>query len=97
MSMANKFSGIVELFPQDKGWFYVRVPQKSSKPYEKLTDRGLIAVTALVGKSSWNTSLLPYGDGTHFIALLAKVRAKEKIALGGKIEVDFSIRKRARK
>jgi hypothetical protein len=95
--MANKFFGIVELFPQDKGWFYVRAPQKISQPYAKLADRGLIAVTAAVGKSTWNTSFLPYGDGTHFIALPAKVRTKEKIALGDRIEVNFSIRKRTKK
>lgn len=52
-------------------------------------DRGLIAINATVGNTSWDTSLLPMGDGTHFIALNAKVRASEKIKLGDKIEILF--------
>jgi hypothetical protein len=34
------------------------------------------------------------GDGTHFIALPAKVRAKEKLSRGGDIEVSFALRER---
>ncbi|MDR3137164.1 MAG: DUF1905 domain-containing protein [Coriobacteriales bacterium] len=32
---------------------------------------------------------MPMGDGTHFIALPAKVRTREKIKLGDKILVAF--------
>jgi hypothetical protein len=92
--MENKFIGRVELFPQEKGWHFVRVPGKLSAPFEAFAERGLIAVTATVGCSSWATSLLPYGDNTHFIALPAKIRNKEAIALGEKINVRFVIRKR---
>ena len=92
--MSITFKGNVELFERDKGWHYVSVPQTLSKPYEHLADRGLIAVTATVGATSWNTSLLPMGDGTHFIALPAKVRSKEKLALRAEVEVSFEIRTR---
>ena len=93
--MVEKFSGVVEIFDKEKmPWWFVRVPKGLSSPYENLADRGLIAVTAYVGKSSWQTSLLPYGDKTHFIPLPAKVRKANDIKLGDKISVEFEIRKR---
>lgn len=92
--MKNKFKGKVELFDCNMAWHYVVVPAKLSKPFIHLADRGLIAVTATVGTSSWPTSLLPMGDGTHFIALPAKVRTKEKLSLGKSVEISFEIRKR---
>jgi hypothetical protein len=71
-----EFEARVELFERDKGWYYIPVPTEPSKPLEHFADRGLIAITACVGGQSWPTSLLPMGDGIHFIALPAKVRAK---------------------
>ncbi len=88
------FVATVELFEREKGWHYVSVPTALSKPLEHLADRGLIAVTAAVGASRWPTSLLPMGDGTHFIALPAKVRAKEHLARGMEVKVAFETRER---
>ncbi|MDR0767444.1 MAG: DUF1905 domain-containing protein [Methanosarcinales archaeon] len=95
--MENTFVAKVERFEREKGWYYVSVPTELSKPLEHLADRGLIAVTAKVGHSSWPTSLLPMGDGTHFIALPAKVRFKEKLSLGAEAEVSFETRTRESK
>lgn len=58
---------------------------------------GFIAVTAIVGNTSWPTSLMPKGDDTHIIALPAKVRSKEKITLGMEIEISFKTRVRESK
>ena len=90
--MDHSFIAKVELFKREKGWYYVSVPAELSTPLKHLADRGLIAVTARVGNSSWPTSLLPMGDGTHFIALPAKVRTKEKIQIDDEIEMSFEIR-----
>jgi len=92
--MKNTFVAKVELFERDKGWYYVSVPTELSKPLEYLGDRGLIAVTAKAGNTSWSTSLLPMGDGTHFLALPAKVRSKEKLSPGVTVEISFEIRTR---
>jgi len=35
---------------------------------------------------------LPMGDGTHFIALPAKVRKKENLSLGDEVEISFETR-----
>jgi hypothetical protein len=93
--MKHTFEAEVHLFEREKGWFYVSVPTALSKPLERLADRGLIAITAQTGNISWPTSLLPMGDGTHFIALPAKVRTKEKIKLGDRITIAFEPRTRA--
>jgi len=92
--MGSSFVAKVEFFDRVNGWHYVSVPMKISKPVEHLADRGLIAVTASIGSSSWPTSLLPMGDGTHFIPLPAKVRTKEKLSLGATVEVSFETRSR---
>jgi hypothetical protein len=94
LKMDSTFKAKMELFERDKGWYCVSVPTEPSKPLEHLADRGLIAITATVGKTSRPTSLLPIGDGTHFMALPAKVRTKEKLSLGDAVEVSFETRRR---
>lgn len=86
--------GTVELFPQKGGWHYIRVSKKYTEITKDLADRGLVAITATLGKSSWKTSLLPMGDGTQFIALPATVRKKENIKIGDNIELSFVLRER---
>lgn len=95
--MNNTFDAKVDLFQREKGWYYVCVPTELSKPLEPLADRGLIAVVAKGGGSTWQTSLLPMGDETHFIALPAKVRVKEKLSLGSPVTVSFETRDRKSK
>jgi hypothetical protein len=96
--MEYTFIAKIERFEMQGGWHYVPVPMELSKPLEYLaTNFGFIAITAKVGNSSWQTSLLPKGDGTHFIALPAKVRSKEKLALGAELEISFATRARKSK
>jgi hypothetical protein len=71
--------GKVEVFPQEGGWVFVRVPDQYTEMTRGYADRGLVAITAKTGKTTWNTSLMPMEDGTHFIALSAKVRRAENI------------------
>lgn len=87
-------TGTVEIFPQKGGWHFVRVPKRHSETTQLLADRGLVAINATVGAKSWDTSLLPMGDGTHFIALPAKIRKSEKIIIGQKIKLTFVLRER---
>jgi hypothetical protein len=93
-AMEKTFVAKVERFEREMGWHYVSVPTELSNPLEYLADRGLIAIRATVGNSSWQTSMLPMGDGTHFIALPTKVRSKEKLLLGTEIEISFEPRTR---
>jgi hypothetical protein len=86
--------GRVEIFPQDGGWTYVRVAREHSEVTRELADRGLVAVKATVGQTTWDTSLLPMGDGTHFIALNKKVRDAEGICVGDRVSGSFVLRTR---
>lgn len=86
--------GKVKIFPVDNPWIYVSVPKKFTEETKHLADRGLVAITAKFGKSIWNTSLMPMGDGTQFIPLPAKVRKSEEIELGDHIRLSFTLRKR---
>ena len=93
-SFTMTFTANIEIFEREMGWYYVSVPTDLSKSLEYFADRGLIAVTAKIGNSTWPTSLLPMGDGTHCIALPAKVRSKEKLSLGMTVELSFETRVR---
>ena len=94
--MTEKFSGIVEVFPEcDNPWWFVQVPAKISGPYKALAGHfGFIAATISVGESSWPSSLLPNGDGRYIIALPAKIRKINNIQLGDEISISFKPRKR---
>ncbi len=94
MNSALTVKGKVEIFPQLGGWVFVRVPKKYTEMTRHWAERGLVAITATVGKSSWNTSLLPMGDGTHFIALNAKVRKTQGIKVGDAVTIRFHLRNR---
>ncbi len=86
--------GVVELFPQEGGWIYVRVPEHYTEMTRDRADRGLVAIVAETGGTSWKTSLMPMGDGTHFISLNAKVRKAENIEVGDHIRLSFRLRQR---
>lgn len=87
-------SGKVEIFPMENPWIYVRVPQKYTKMFKQFAERGLVAITATLGSSTWKTSLLPMGDGSQFIAFKASVRKKEGVKVGDEISLEFRLRER---
>lgn len=96
--MENTFIAEIERFEMQGGWHYVPVPVERSLPLEYLAVHfGFVAISAKVGNTTWDTSLLPKGDGTYFIALPAKVRSKEKLSLGAEIEISFETRERKEK
>lgn len=87
-------TGPVELFPQQGGWHYVAIPLTISEQLADLADRGVIAITATVGQTTWDTSLLPMGDGSHFVALNAAVRSANDLELGGSVTIGIRPRTR---
>ena len=95
---SNTFEAAVELFNRPGGWYYVAVPDNLCRPYYDLQDRGLIAITASARSGDaqfvWPTSLLPTGDGSHFLALPAKLRKRLKIGAGDRVKIEFSLRQR---
>lgn len=88
------FTGTIKQFPQKGGWTYVSAPDDLVLPLKIYADRGLVAIRACVNTNCWNTSLLPYGDGTLFVALPKKIRAAAALSLGTDVTVTFTLRER---
>lgn len=73
------------------GWVYIPIKQTYTDFGIKKPRWGLVPAEITIGKTTWQKSLLPLGDGTLFIALNKKVRDAEDIKVGDKIEVQFRI------
>ena len=87
-------NGEVKIFPVNNPWVYVSVPTRYTEMLKNVADRGLVAITVTLGSSTWNTSLMPMGDGTQFIPLNTKVRKSEDIKIGDHINLSFTLRQR---
>ena len=91
--MKNTFVAKVMHCDGEGGRHWVPVPTELSEPLRFLALHfGFIAITATIGHTSWDTSLMPVGDGTYFMTLPAKVRTKEKLAHGSEVEISFDPR-----
>ena len=89
----ERFSGKVERCYVESGWFTVAVPESCVPPKELVTGHfGFIPITAKISSSEWDTSLLPAGDGSHFIALPKKVRVKQDIKVDDTVTIEFCLR-----
>jgi hypothetical protein len=89
-----KVSSTVKIFPVKNPWVYVDIPEEYTEMLKRYADRGLVAVRVTLGKNTWNTSLMPMGNGTQFIPLSAKVRKAENIEVGDRVNLTFILRKR---
>ena len=85
-------SGTVKIFDVINPWIYVSIPQKYTKETQHLSRRGLTPVTVTLGQTTWDTALLPKGDGTQFIALKKQVRKAESVEIGKPIKLTFKLR-----
>ena len=86
-----KITGTVKIFPQTGGWVYLPIKQTYTDLGIERPRWGLVPAKITIGNTTWEKSLLPYGDGSLFIALNAKVRKNEKIEVGDKITATFKI------
>jgi hypothetical protein len=81
----------VQKFPQQGGWYFVSIPQKYEDLGVKKPKWGLVPAEITLGKTTWQKSLLPMGDGSLFIALSAQIRKKEGIGVGDTVTVKFRV------
>jgi hypothetical protein len=91
MKKTFKTEGKVKIFPQKGGWVYLSIKQSYGDLKIKKPKWGLVPVIITIGKTTWKKSLLPFGDGTLFIALNEKVRKAENIIVGDKVVAIFSL------
>ncbi len=98
MGVKNKFtiSKKVWLWPGEvMPWHFVYVDGKEKeyiKTHAIKSRNGLVKIEARIGRTSWNTSLLPFKkDDTYLIALKKEVRNKEGIMVGDIVKINFTL------
>lgn len=87
----DTFEAVLE---QDKDgtWFYVHVPLELRQKHKVAEKRGIIAVRATIGGTTWDGSLLPWADGSAQLSVNKKVRAAEGLAAGDRVVVSVALR-----
>lgn len=83
------FTGEMQRFPGPGGWYYVDLPDAITDEFEH---GGFIPVNAEVGGTSWETSLMPKGDGSRFLAVKAAVRKANDLREGDPVTVTVERR-----
>ena len=92
MRRTISFKGRVEIFPSFGGWHYIEVPKKYTNDLrEQRKAWGMYPITVDLGNTSWETKLMMKKGGDFFIALKSAIRIKEKITVGDKISISFSL------
>lgn len=92
-----KTTAEVWLYPGMAAWHFISVPKtmtaKIKKQYEGLARGfGSLKVKAIIGKTSWKTSIFPDNKtGTYLLPLKAEVRKKENISAGKKVKFTIEI------
>lgn len=72
---------------KDGTWWYVHVPKEIRLKLKSFEKRGIIAISATIGKTNWDGSLLPWADGSAQLSVKRDTRTKEKLELGQKVYV----------
>lgn len=76
-------------------WHFVYVDGEEKEYIEKYARKsrnGLVKIEATIGKTSWQTSLLPFKkDNTYLIALKKEVRNREGIMVGDTVKICFKL------
>jgi hypothetical protein len=80
------FTSILER-DKDGTWWYAHVPMHVRDALKHLEKRGTIPVTATIGHTTWQASLLPWADGSAQITIKKAVRDKEALMLGQELQV----------
>lgn len=88
------FSAQAKKFGGSLAWTYVPVPRTHTDgmraPRRKNMGWGFLPARITVGATTWDSSLLPLGDGTYFVALKASLRKKEHITAGDTVQVEVT-------
>lgn len=86
------------LYPgESANWHFISIPKKESTDIEKTHLRkkagfGSIRVTAVIGKSRWDTSIFPdRRSGTYLLPIKADVRRKEHLTKGDIVTLSIEI------
>ncbi|MFC6852531.1 DUF1905 domain-containing protein [Aquipuribacter hungaricus] len=87
--VSGEVRGQLERLAGAGGWYVVRLPPGASPAAAGWDRRGFVPVTVTVGGTEWDTSLMPMGDGTSFLALPAAVRRAEDLDEGDQVSAVY--------
>jgi hypothetical protein len=77
---------------KDGTWWYVHIAKESRDKYKHLEKRGIVPITATIGSTTWDGSILPWADGSGQISVNKNVRLKEGLHLGDSFKIQISPR-----
>lgn len=80
------FTGEVKRFDGPGGWYHVDLPDDIGDEFEH---DGFIPIIAKVGVSQWETSVMPKGDGSRFVAIKTAVRKANDLDEGEPVTVTI--------
>lgn len=76
-------------------WHFIYVDGKEKEYIEKTAQKsrnGLVKIQATIGKTFWQTSLLPFKkDDAYLIAIKKEVRGREGIMVGDIVKITFTL------
>lgn len=74
------------------GWHFVHLPRDYFEPIRTKYGKGMIKVSATLGKTTWDTSLFPLvKDRSLMICIKAKVRKAEDLMAGDEVTIRVKI------
>jgi len=84
MSRVFTFRNKVWKDPKAEGWYFISLNNTLSWKIRGLPDKkesklGLVKAIAIVGETSWATTLFPTKKGNYVMSIIRNVRQKEKI------------------
>jgi hypothetical protein len=93
--MIIEFNGEIWYWRGPAPWFFVTVPEKQSSDLKEISVSvtygwGVIPVQVRIGKTDWQTSLIPK-DGRYLVPIKASVRKAENLEEGDKVTVRLEV------
>src|SRR5687768_316807 len=90
--------GKVFKYPGSGGWYFVETSDDLTKKLRNLSvfevnkvGFGYIKVQAIIGTTSWNTTLFPQKNEPYLISIKESIRKKEEIEEGDTIRIECKL------
>ncbi len=92
MKSVFTFTATIWKWPGDMSWYFVHLPREYFEPIRTKYGKGMIKVSATLGKTTWDTSLFPHTkDRSFMISIKAKVRKAEDLMAGDEVRIQVKI------
>jgi hypothetical protein len=84
------FTSKVWKWPGDIAWHFMSEPHDYYENIKKQFPKGMVKVVAVIGKTTWETSLFPHRKTKSFIIPIKQiVRKKENVWAGDELKIKI--------